>query len=116
MLSDILQEKPDQPLAVFVIWFAVLGPDSPSAVDRSLLNDPRAIHIWDSEGAVSASFSDNAEEVGLPDDDLLWDAYLLFDGTTEWTDIPPWVYGWGAPVVTAIEELEAQLNALWTDS
>jgi hypothetical protein len=116
VLSDILQKNPDQPLNVFVVWFAVLGPDSPSRVDPSLLDDPRAIHFWDSDGAVSASFSENAEEVGLPDDDLLWDAYLLFDGGTEWTEIPPPVVGWGAPVVTAIEELTAQLNDQWTDA
>ena len=55
--SDILEENPVEPLAVFVVWFAVLGPDDASQVDTSLLDDERAAHYWDSDGEVGAFFS-----------------------------------------------------------
>ena len=115
MLSDILQENPAEPLAVFVVWFAVLGPDSASSVDPSLLDDVRAVHFWDSNGAVSETFAEHAREVGLPDFGPLWDAYLLFEDNAEWTDTPPPVVGWGTPVISVIDDLAAELSDLWMD-
>lgn len=113
MLTDILQENPAESLAVFVVWFAVLGPDSPSQVDTSLLDDVRAVHYWDSDGEVSAFFSAQADQVGLPADGLLWDAYLLFDAGGRWEEVPAPMVEWGAPVVSTIEELTAQLDTIW---
>ena len=113
MLSDILEENPAEPLAVFVVWFAVLGPDDASQVDTSLLDDSRAAHYWDSDGEVSAFFSAHGDQMGLPTGELLWDAYLLFDVNAGWADVPPAVADWGAPVITTIEELTDQLQTMW---
>jgi len=115
VLSDILHENPAEPLAVFVVWFAVLGPDSPSQVDTSLLDDARTVQYWDSDGEVSAFFSAQADQVGLPTDGLLWDAYLLFDAGVRWEEVPAPMLGWGAPVVATIEELTAQLDSIWSN-
>ena len=113
MLTEILQKHPSESVAVFAVWFAVLGPDSSSQVYTSLLDDPRVIHYWDSEGEVSTFLTEHADQLGLPEERLFWDAYLLFGPDAEWEEAPTQLVGWGAPVVTTIDELTAQLDDLW---
>lgn len=113
VLSEILQENPSEFVRVFAVWFAVLGPDSSAQVDTSLLDDPRVTQYWDSDGEVSAFLSDHGDEIGLPEDGLLWDAYLLFASDATWEDVPMGLIGWGAPVVSTMEELETQLDDVW---
>ena len=113
MLTEILQKYSSESVAVFAVWFALLGPDS-SSVDTSHLDDPRVIHYWDSEGDVSAFLTDHAEQLGLPEEGLFWDAYLLFGPDADWEEVPTQLVDWGAPVVTTIDELTTQLDDLWT--
>lgn len=112
-MQSILDENPSEPVAIFVVWFAVLGPDSPSVIDTSLLDDSRAVHYWDSDREVSDFFSEHADEVGLPEVGLLWDAYLLFPPGAAWDEIPAPLVAWGAPVVNEMDELTAQLAVMW---
>ena len=74
MLTEILQKNPLDSVAVPAVWFAVLVPDNSSQVDTSLLEDPRVIHYWDSEGEVSAFLTEHADQLGLPEEGLFWDA------------------------------------------
>lgn len=116
VLSDILQENPSESVEVFAVWFAVLGPDSSSQVDTSLLDDPRVIQYWDSDGEVSAFLSEHGDQIGLAEDGLLWDAYLLFAPDATWEEVPTGLIGWGAPVVSTIEELTTELDDVWAES
>ena len=113
VLTEILQENPSEPVAVFAVWFAVLGPDSASQVDTSLLDDPRVIHYWDSGGDVSAFLTRHADQLDLPEDGLFWDAYLLFGPDSRWEAVPTRLVGWGAPVVNTMEELTTRLDGVW---
>ena len=113
MLSDILEENPSEGVSVFVVWFEVLGPDTADQVDTSLLDDPRAIHYWDSDQEVSDFLSAHAAEIGLPDHELFWDAYLLFAPGAAWKEIPKPMVSFGAPVVAGVEDLSAQLDSIW---
>lgn len=113
MLSDILEENPSESINVFVVWFEVLGPDTADQVDTSLLDDARAVHYWDSGQEVSDFLSAHAAEIGLPDDELLWDAYLLFAAESVWEEIPTRMVGFGAPVINGIKDLSAQLDGIW---
>ena len=113
VLNEILQKNPSESVAVFAVWFAVLGPDSSSQVDSSLLDDPRVTQYWDSDGEVSAFLTEHADQLGLPEDGLFWDAYLLFNRDAYWEEVPTELVGWGAPVVTSIDELTTQLDAVW---
>ena len=113
VLTEILQKNPSESVAVFAVWFAVLGPDSSSQVDTSLLDDPRVIQYWDSDGEISAFLTEHADQLGLPEDGLFWDAYLLFDPDADWEAVPTELIGWGAPVVTTIDELTEELEDVW---
>ena len=84
MLTEILQKNPSARVAVFAVWFAVLGPDNSSQVDTSLLYDSRVIHFWDSEGEVSAFLTAHADQLGLPEAGLFWDADLLYGPDADW--------------------------------
>jgi hypothetical protein len=116
VLSDILDENPSNQIAVFVVWFAVLGPDAPSEVVTSLLADERTVHYWDSDGEVSDFLSQHADQIGLPGVKLLWDAYLLFPPGAFWEEFPSPLAGWGAPVVSSVDELTAELDDMWKDN
>lgn len=113
VLTEILQNNPSESVAVFAVWFAVLGPDSSSQVDTSLLDDPRVIQYWDSDGEISAFLTEHADQLGLPEDGLFWDAYLLFDPAADWEAVPTELIGWGAPVVSTIDELTRHLDNVW---
>jgi hypothetical protein len=112
-VQRILDENPTEPLAVFVVWFAVLGPDSAESIDVGLISDPRVRHYWDSDEEVSEFFSAHSEEVGVPGAGLLWDAYLLFDSEARWEETPGRQVGFGAPVVSETERLSGELEAIW---
>jgi hypothetical protein len=113
VLTEILQRNPSESVAVFAVWFAVLGPDSSSQVNSSLLDDARVIQYWDSDGDVSAFLTENADQLDLPAEGLFWDAYLLFGPDADWEEIPTDLIAWGAPVVTNIDGLTKQLDDLW---
>jgi hypothetical protein len=84
--------------------------------DTTLLDDRRVVHYWDSDQEVSDFLSAHTEEIGLPDVQLLWDAYLLFSPESEWEGVPTPLIGFGAPVISGIEDLSAQLDGIWAPS
>ena len=116
MLSDILEQNAAEDITVFVVWFAVLGPDSSSEVDTSLLDDSRAVHYWDSDRDIPDFLTARAEQLGLDEVELLWDAYLLFAPGAYWDDIPSPLTGFGAPVVSEVDQLAIELQDLWSQA
>jgi hypothetical protein len=102
-VQQLLESKPDADLAVFVVWLSVLGGDSRDFWDPELLSDPRTVHLWDADRAIGPWFGAR-EGSGLS-----WDVYYLYGPNERLRTSRP--ISTGAPVVAAIEKLEAALAA-----
>jgi hypothetical protein len=53
-----------------------------------------------------------AAETIPPQDDALWDAYLLYGPGASWNDQPPEVESWGATILATRATLERDLKRL----
>jgi hypothetical protein len=103
--KEILGRHPDADLRVYVVWLPVLATDERFQV-ADLLVDPRATHFWDGRRLVSDALAGVA---GVPEDGLLWDAFLVFAPGVSWEDAPPEPAARGAPVVSELQRLEDAL-------
>jgi len=85
----VLDELPDEQLAVYVVWMPVLASDDRDAAleSRSLVSDPRARHFWDLDQSLGRALG---RSLDLPrGGNLAWDMYLVFEPEATWGDAPP---------------------------
>lgn len=75
----------DPRLHAFVVWGPMLGEEVRSdAVEATrFLDDERTTHFWTTGNAVAARFSG---PLGLPEDELAWDTFLLFSPGQLWSE------------------------------
>ena len=78
----------DPRLRVYVVWVPIIRSDKrpPDPSTRSLVPDKRASHYWDAKPALPLAFR---EPLGLPEEHVAWDAYLLYPKGITWEDTPP---------------------------
>lgn len=112
-VDDLLEQLPDAPLRVHVVWEPVLRTDIAPPTNRvlGLLDDRRVIQYWDPDLVVSAdmvrSANENPSRYGLeeafPPGFVAWDLMAVFGKSARWDkDLPPPAYYEG-PVVQAID-------------
>lgn len=85
----------------------------------SLLPDPRVTHWWDERRVAGTRLlkelrpyqSRRAPGSKAFRDDVLWDAYLLFEPDAEWGASMPAPVSWGYTILAAREALARQVNA-----
>ena len=88
----MLQQFPDAPLHVYVVWVPVLSRMSPEGLTGAArasaqrLSDRRIQHYRDDEALLAERF---APALGLPEDVLAWDVFLLFEPGTRWQEELP---------------------------
>lgn len=105
-------------LRVYAIWFNMYPNDSRQRWPDQLLTDPRVRHYWDAQRAVGrlylqllpAIWAKRAAETVLPDADAVWDAFLVYPPGAQWTDQPPDVVRWGAPILRTSDGLAELLQ------
>ncbi len=105
MQAEILEENPEDDIAVYAVWFNVLPTDSRSAWDPKLMTDPRVSHFWDEERVIGSWFADN---VGFSHGSLAWDVYYLYGPEATWEEIP-------GPLVSSGYTLFGQRSQLTDD-
>ena len=77
---------PDDRLRAYLIWQPILSSDNRISAERRANEfvHEKFTHYWDSNRASG----DLWKEV-LRLKDTAWDVYLLYNGSVEWTTIPP---------------------------
>jgi hypothetical protein len=124
-LQQVLSEHSDLPLRTFVVWESVLPTDvlPPSSKKLAIIADERAVQYWDpklslADEILRAVLAHPERYPSVPgagpvtEDTIVWDVVLLFPPGATWTDGPPVPTVLGAPVLLAVEELDAALDAL----
>jgi hypothetical protein len=120
----VLSEHADAPVRTFVVWEPVLRSDvlPPSTQTLARVHDERAVQLWDRKRSLADALLNAwlthperyppVPEAGpLSEDTVMWDVVLLFPPGATWDDAPPVPSVIGAPVVAAVEELDAALAA-----
>ena len=110
--TAVLEAIEDASLRAYVVWVPVLPADQRTAAQEasSLVPDKRASHFWDSEGALTRTFS---RVLGLPPGCPVWDVYLTYPPGIRWGQEPPaplyWQHQLGA--VAAAPRLDGDVLA-----
>ncbi len=112
MQNELLAKHPDRELAVYAIWFNMVGSDDRSRWPAGLLTDRRVTHFWDEEKVVGRWFATQPEYGGLYGGPVLWDAYLLYDRNARWEKAPSDLVSWGFTIVRTRERLQSGLLRL----
>jgi hypothetical protein len=71
---------------VFAIWEPMLDGDSRGAIDRTILDDPRVVSLWDPH-KISGTWFANHAVAGLGGGGggyVVWDAYYAFRPSASW--------------------------------
>lgn len=84
----VFDEVEDPRLRGFLVWGPMLDKEERSdAVGATrFLNDDRTTHYWTDDDVLAVRFRD---PVGLPDEEMAWDTFLLFAAGQRWGDEPP---------------------------
>ncbi len=109
---------------------------------KERLGDPRVTHFWDEERTlgrwvkehVLPSFTErdwvsgeaprsslSVQEIeqikgGQPlQEDIVWDAYLLYGSEARWDVIPEPLVGWGSTVIQTADKLLKEINQLLSE-
>lgn len=119
-LGEVLGRHRDARVAVIVVWEDVVETDlgPPSEKDREPLRDPRVSEWFDAHGwlsqHVNAARAEQAKQTGEAPpapDDVAWDFIARYDPGARWSDPFPIAAWHDEPVVSARDELDAQLAA-----
>lgn len=99
---------PGADLAIYAIWFNMLGSDAEAKWPRRLLTDPRVKHYWDAQKVVGTFYGENVS-AGSPQH-VEWDAYFLYGPEAEWIEeVPSGLVSWGRTIVGSRDHLENDL-------
>ncbi len=116
----MLAAHPDAPIRVYAVWYRMYPGDARARWRAGLLPDRRVQHWWDEKrltGTRLVSDIRGFEILRAPgsrafDDDVLWDAYLLFDGQARWRAMTPRPASWGYTILAAKDALAAGVGTL----
>jgi hypothetical protein len=105
---------------VYAVWYNMFPGDSRGHWRADLLTDSRVAHYWDEPRAVGRLYFQNlprmwekrARDTVPPQDVILWDAYLLYDGEARWDEQPPDVVSWGSTILLTRDGLKRDLDAV----
>ena len=111
--QHILDSHPGAPLKVYAVWYAMYPSDARHRWRPDLLRDPRVEHWWDERRVVGTRLlkeigpHQSRRAPGSKDfrDEVLWDAYLLFEPGARWTAVMPTPVSWGYTILAAREAL-----------
>jgi hypothetical protein len=107
--ENVLDAEPSSQLRVYAVWLNQRVTDARSAIDPSILDDPRVTQYWDGEGITGTYFAD-ADLGGLGYSGFVYDVYYVFGGDAGWRDEPAPLAASGSPVLYEGEELLAALR------
>jgi hypothetical protein len=115
--QELLESNPSSPLSVYAVWYNMFPGDSRAKWRADLLTDTRVSHFWDERRAVgNLYFQDlprmwerRAAETVLPQDLVLWDAYLLYSPDAAWGEQLPETVSWGATILRTRDQLKRDL-------
>jgi hypothetical protein len=82
--EEILAKHPSPTLQVYAVWLPMVWSDTRRAWERSVLADPRAIHLWDEKRATGQRFAEHIEGYR----GIAWDIYYLYGPEARW-DLTP---------------------------
>lgn len=112
MQNELLDKVPEADLAVYAVWFEMVGGDSRSRWPEDLLTDPRVMHFWDDRKALGRWYGRHPDYGGSTDA-VVWDAYLLYRSGAAWGDDgPSQLESWGRTIVQTREGLRRDLLSL----
>jgi hypothetical protein len=94
---------------VYAVWLNQRVTDERSAIDESILDDPRVTQYWDAEGITGTYFADS-DLGGLGASGFVYDVYYVFGRDATWEDDPAPLAASGGPVLFEGEELRAALQ------
>jgi hypothetical protein len=105
--DEILNRWNTEELRVYTVWLPFLG-GTRSAIDGTLLADPRVGHYWDEEAITSRWFGSHLQGQS----GLFWDGYVVYGPDAEWSQDPPEPLEFGATVVGDSASLERAVRSL----
>ena len=108
MQRTVLQQHPSAHLQVYATWLPMLGPDSRSAWDGSVLSDFHVKQYWDEQRIVGQWFAQNVNLYR----GTAWDVYYLYGPEATWDTVPGPLIGTGNPIIAQSDTLEAQIAPL----
>lgn len=120
MQEQLLDKQRNASLRVFAVWYAMYPGDARARWRRDLLTDDRVMHWWDErrllgrQVLVQIQPYSQLRAPGSRDfqEQVLWDAYLLFDRKARWDQSPSGLVSWGYTVMTTRSTLAEQVGRL----
>lgn len=115
-LQSALNEKPEAPLRLFVVWERVLITDwaTPNTKTLAHVSDPRTVQYWDRSRALSeymrATYSGNKSELPA----IIWDVVAIYPKGARWDSSLPANTYFDGPVVDVMTEFRKQLSSALT--
>lgn len=121
--QTLLDANAGASVRVYAIWFNMYPGDARDRWHSNLLPDARVVHFWDETESVGRLFAGAVRRFGTRrappsielEEDVLWDAYLLYGRDARWEadDPPADVISWGAPILLTQETFQRDfLSAL----
>lgn len=89
MVQRYVFDQVDDPrLHGFLVWGPMLDKEERADAVKAtrFLNDTRTTHFWTDDDVLAARFR---APVGLPEEELAWDTFLLFAPGQRWGETPP---------------------------
>ncbi len=141
MQQEILAKNPSSEISVYAIWLYMLSSDAQERLSeaKERLGDPRVTQFWDEDRTlgrwvkehVLPSFTErdwvsgeaprsslSVQEIeqikgGQPlQEDIVWDAYLLYGSEARWDAIPEPLIVWGSTVIQTADKLLEEVSEL----
>jgi hypothetical protein len=118
--KELLEARPRSSLQVYAVWYNMFPGDSRGLWRPDLLTDSRVVHYWDESQSVGRLYfqglpqiwAKRAADTVLPQDVILWDAYLLYARDARWEQQPPDVVSWGSTILLSRDRLKQDLEAI----
>lgn len=121
MQEELLAANTDADLRVYAVWFEMFPGDTRERWPSDVLSGPRVRHYWDEEKVVGSWYGDRIPDMqdqlvpgsmGVGDEPVLWDAYLVYGPEAKWAEVPTGLRRWGRTVIGTRESLRAAVEAL----
>jgi len=120
VLQTVLDQVKGKGLKVLVVWEPVIASDTGPPDDSvlTLLSDPRIVHFWDEDRALSKALVRTWSQAGIQiksegrsDPDLvIWDFVAVYPSGVHWDGSLAPALHYGSPVVDQIEQVRAKLR------
>ena len=104
MRQNILNSQGFANLKIYAVWVPFVGGIA-SAIDPSILRDPRVTQYWDGGSLTSSWFEQHVTQNGFP----TYDIYFLYGSDAHWANTPDPLLSSGTTVIARTQELSAAL-------